>query len=284
MNKIILCIIVLSPLLSHCCFAEKIRIPVGVYSEHLAEFQRSLIGGHCPHPLRYPITDNQVLAEFLIFCEALKIGGLEPIFDFKVFPVYVRLLRELDSSSIAALAFGAWRRDLDEKRFYISSPIVPAGNFIKGIYVAPKNVFATNMNARAQIRALTAVTNASWDVDVEAIGCIGSRIVSARTYINMFRMIGVGRADFLLTTFPAGDDLEVELYGVKLRPIEGVKIIFKDSLHYAVSKNHANGKKIFSALEIGLTELIKDGTIHTVMERLGLINPRVSSWKNIGCD
>lgn len=284
MNKIIVCIIVLFPLLSHCCYAEKIRIPVGVYSEHLAEFQRSLVGGHCPHPLGYPITDNQVLAEFLLFCEALKIGGLEPSFDFKVFPVYGRLLRELDSSSIAALAFGAWRRDLDENRFYIASPIVSAGHFVKGIYVAPKSVFIADMDAPAQIRALTAVTNAGWDVDVEAISCIGSRIISARTYVNMFRMIGVGRADYLITTFPAGDNLEVELYGVKLRPIEGVKIVFKDSLHYAVSKKHADGKKIFSALEVGLSELKKDGTINALMERLGLFNPRISSWRNIGCE
>ncbi|QEY16996.1 MULTISPECIES: hypothetical protein [unclassified Cellvibrio] len=264
-------------------FAEKINISLGVYTEHLEAFQSVLSSGQCPDPRNYLVSDNQILTEFLILCEAIKLGGLEPKIEFKAFPVYVRLLRELDGSSIAALAFGGWRRDLDISRFYISPPIIPPNTFTKGFFVKPENQHALMANSREQLASLTAVTSAGWKVDVESISCVGSKMISARTYVNMFRMVGAGRADYLITTFPAGDDLNVDFYGVKLRPIHGVKIVFKDSLHFAVSKSHPDGAKIFAALELGMQQLIADGTIDYVLAKLGIINHNVTSWKDIGC-
>nr|WP_324259418.1 hypothetical protein [Cellvibrio fontiphilus] len=263
--------------------AEKIRISVGVYSEHLAAFERAVAQGNCPHPRDYPVSDNQVLAEFLMFCEALNLGGLEPDFEFKVFPAYARLLRELNDNSITALAFGGWRRDLDEERLYISTPIIPANTFSKGIFVLPTQEHVLDFPNRTQIASLTAVSNANWEGDVESISCIGSKMVSAHSYVNMFRMVKVGRADYLITTFPAGDKLDVTFHGVTLRPVHGVKVIFKDSLHYAINKNHLDAKKIFAALESGMDKLTRDGTIRQVMADLGIDNPKTSGWKNIGC-
>lgn len=268
---------------SSFCFAEKLHLPIGVYEEHYEVFKRALASGKCPSARDYPIENNQVLAEFLLFCEALELGGVAPEFELKPFPTYTRLLRQLDSPALAALGFGVWRRDLDDEHFYISSPIVPAGKFVKGIYALPFSEMTLSACSRDDVKQFTALTNAGWTVDEEAIKCIGSKIKNARTYMNMFPMIAAKRADYLITTFPAGQNLNITFYDVTLTPVVGVKVVLKDSLHFAINKKYAESEIIFNALEVGLKILNDNGTLKQINERLGLSNPLVDSWQNIGC-
>lgn len=266
------------------CYAEKMHLPVGVYEEHYETFQQAIVAGKCPSARNYPIEGNQVLAELLLFCEAVALGGLDVDIELKPFPAYTRLLRQLDSPSLAALGFGVWRRDLDEKHFYVSSPIIASGKFVKGVYVLPSNKQALGARSRDEVKQLIALTNPSWRVDEEAINCIGSKTKNARTYLNMFPMIAAKRADYLLTTFPAGQNLSITFYDVTLKPIAGVKVVLKDSLHFAINKNYDGGKKVYAALEAGLKVLNDNGTLKQIYERLGLSNPLVDTWKNIGCE
>jgi len=277
-------LVIILCLLARFSGAEKITVPVGVYDEHYEVFKRALASEKCPSAVSYPIEGNQVLAELLLLCEALELGGLEAELDLKPSFAYTRLLRQLDSPDLAVLGFGVWRRDLDPKRFYISSPISPSNKFVKGIYVLPSNKIAMQARSREDVKQLVALTNPSWSVDGEAIRCIGSKTRNARTYVNMFPMIGANRADYLLTTFPAGQNLNIKFYDVALSPIPGVKVVLNDTLHFAVNKNYPDGKKIFDALQRGLNMLNEKGALKYVHERLGLSNPVVDSWINIGCN
>lgn len=270
-------------LLSASCEADalqKIPIKLGVYSEHLSVLIANYREETCPTIFTVDVDKNEVLAEFLLLCEALNRGGIAPQFEFKAFPAYPRLLRELHAGKVDMLSFGVWESDVDVEFAIASTAIVPEYGFSKGLYTLPERASLLANNGPAN---LAGVTNINWVNDAESISCMGGKLVNAHSYINMFRMVAAGRADYLLITFPPGPDLRLNLFDVDLVPIPNMKVVFKDSLHFAISKASAKALVLRDALELGLAKMRVEGELEYYWSRMGFNNPLVTQWKNLGC-
>jgi hypothetical protein len=257
---------------------------VGMHEAEIKNVERALPStNRCPSVYEYPIADNQIVAEFLVLCQALRIGGLEPEFQFQTSPAYMRLLRDLKYGRFAILGFGVWQRDIDNDLLYSSIALLNAGEFSKGLYALPTNQKALAVTSVPALKNFTVVSNPSWSVDKEAIDCLGLGFISAPNHINMFRLVANKRADFLLKTFPNSDDLHQLQYGVDLVPLPQFKVVFNESLHFAINKKHPQGLVVFTALQKGLAVLQANGTLTYVYQQLGLINARTQHWNAIGC-
>ncbi len=263
--------------------SKKVIIPIGVYNEHLAPFQLALHEGQCPSVLEYPLDDNQVLVEFLILCEALQIGGLQPQFEFNKAPDYMRLVRSSGLSYIVMPGFAVWERDIDTALFYVSDPLLKPGEFSKGIYTTPANTTLLKIKSVEELRNYVVVSNSNWHHDKREIDCMGLKSINTLNPITMARMIEAGRGDFLLFPFHKAEDLSGRVGNIRLVPVPNMKVVFNDSLHFIVSKQHPQGLLVFQALQKGLKVLTTNGTVRNAYKRIGFFNPSVDSWQSYGC-
>lgn len=264
---------------------KKLLVPVGMYIEHLQNIKTALQKGECPSIYEYPFSgaDDQVIAEFLVLCEALKRGGIDPEFSLEGRPVYTRLIHDLAEHRYAMLGFAAWGNDANPDDFWVSEPVLKAGEFVKGIYGLPSNAALMAVKDESELIHFSAVSNPNWILDKHAIDCLGSDLHTAQTYLNMFRVVAAKRGDYLLISFPQNESLVQDLYGVKLVPLRGVKVVFNEPLQFYISKRHPLGELLYTSLNKGLRSLEKDGGLHYVYNRLGFFNPKVKDWAPLRC-
>ncbi len=265
---------------------EKTPLLIGVYENYRAEIQQAIKSGHCPKVRDYDFTEKQALGEFLLFCQALRIGGLDAELNAQGSPAYIRLVRELKNAHLSALGFAVWAHDVDEKHFYVTRPLLRAGDFVKGLYALPGNKKALAVTHKSQLKHFTVAANPNWFLDKATINCLGLQPVSAPNYVSMFRIVAAKRADFVLVTFPQTQDLTItdREAGISLVPVPHIKIVLREALHFVVSKSHPRGLEVFNALQKGLAVLEKDGTVAYVYETLGFFNPVIKDWDAIGCE
>lgn len=262
---------------------QPIEIKVGIYAPQLIEKSAPFQNGHCPDPYKTEFTNSKLLVDLVILCNALTLGGLEAKFNFQYTPDYLRIIRQAASAQIAMPAISVWKSDVNQEKFYITSPILNAGEFEKGIYTRPDHPALKDKLTPQKIAKLSMVTNANWAHDLAAIKCANFRMITGTTPYSMAKMVAAKRGDFLLLPFFKSPDLAGALGRVKLQPVPGVKIVFNGSQHFIVSKKHPQGKQIYAALEQGVQKLTQDGTIQYLYAKLGFFNTQTKGWENLGC-
>src|SRR5688500_16926559 len=72
--------------------SEAMTLPIGMYSTDFVPRPLSFSSGECPDVHKIELKNNQILAELLILCEALQLGGIKPKFDFKNIHDYLRII------------------------------------------------------------------------------------------------------------------------------------------------------------------------------------------------
>ncbi len=264
--------------------SKKLVLTIGVYDEHLESFKRAFASGQCPSVLEYPLEDSQPLTEFIILCEALSLGGIEPQFEFKNAPEYKRLLNSTGASFIVMPGFSIWKKDINKDLFYVSTPLLDVGEFSKGIYTVAANKNLLKVKNLSELRRYVVVSNSNWIHDKNEIDCMNLKFINAQTPINMAHMIMARRADFTLFPFFLSEDLSGFVADIRLVPVPGMKVAISDSLHFVVSKHHPQGQEVYRALQKGLSILTDNGTIHKAYLRLGFFNPDIKSWTTLGCE
>lgn len=260
-------------------------LPIGMYNSDFVPRPLMFGNDECPDVHQVPLKNNQILAELLLLCKALQLGGINSGFDFKNIPDYLRILNSAADATTVMPGFAIWRKDINPELFYISSPLLNDRDFVKGIYTVATHKKLLDVKKSEALKNFTVASNQNWVHDNTELACIQVKISTAAfNPFSMARMVAAGRADFLLFPFFNSPDLSGSLADIRLVPLPGFKVAFNDSLHFIVSKKHPRGQEVFDALQKGLEILHTDGTVHYAYEQLGFFNPTVNDWVKLGCE
>ena len=220
--------------------------------------------------------------ELLLLQQALHLGGLSEKLILRPENSYLRIIKLLRDGQVAISGAPKWLEDIDPYREHllISPAVVADGEFIVGLYTRPNHQRALGAQTRAAISQLSAASNNHWQADVRTLKALGIQKIYYTTYWEQIvRMVLAGRADFTLAPFQSNPDMKVQLENLELVPIPGIKVALSGSRHWAISKHHPLGERIFNALQKGIQQLHTQGTIQRAYEECGFFHPAVRDWE-----
>lgn len=266
-------------------FAQQIKIDVGVIlsSDVKTRFNKSTETTSCLDIKDYVYKGStRVYAEALLTCQALTIGGIDPIFKFHEYPNYGRALKELKKGSIHLLFSTVWLNQKNEN-LYVSQPLMHSGDFEKGIYTLEDNNALLKVTNVEQLKGFSAISNKEFLVDWQILSKLEIDIYSNPNWERLFKMLKAKRGDFILAEFSPEPDMSIITSGVKLIPVPMIKVTFNQSRHLFVNKHKENSEIIFEGLQSGLKILQAQGTIKKAYQSLGFYNEKTSHWLSLCC-
>lgn len=221
------------------------------------------------------------VVEFLLLQQALALGGHTQPLGLMSMPSSARLQREVRAAHAVCSATSYWREDFAaaEPELLFSQAVLAEGEFEVGLYTAPGNARALAARSLQDLRGLSFLSNRDWRVDWRTLEQLGiEKMVHAGNWDLMPRMVAGGRADVLLAPFQPSADLALEVGGVRLLPIPGLKIGMRGTRHYLVSARHPQGEALRTALDAGLAQLRRQGVLRRAYEQSGFINIATEHW------
>lgn len=237
-----------------------------------------------------PGNNHRIVAEMVIIARALHLGGMDATLKFLSVPNSRRETYEVAQGNavICSQQFnkGTFTTEEYENAAYMSSPITRFGEFRKGFYCLEDNTDLLKAKTLSDIRKTgPGIIGTHWKNDAEVLGAMGiTNIVRAPTFKCMVMMLKAGRAQWIPLAFSGEEDLSHTHFGVRLVPVPGLSFSLLESRHFMVSKNHPNGKKVFSALESGLKQLRDEGFIRKILTQACFFNKRTTRWKLLNED
>lgn len=263
---------------------EPLELFIGIYDAQVLPPAVAAKVSGCPNPREFNFDNNQILAELVLLCSALKAGGLNPQLALKSATDYLRIIINAGDGQTLMPGFVVWRQDINSELFYVSDPVLKKKEFTKGIYTSLNRKELLQVHDANALKQHSVAANPNWEHDNAEIKCLELKPVTGPfNPISMARMVVAERADFLLYPFFRTADLKGTLGDVKLEPVRGFKVAFNDSLHFIVSKKHPQGAVVYAALQKGLAKLHARGTVRYVYEQIGFFSPQVRNWQELGC-
>ena len=276
--------------------AEKVKIPIGTYHETYHSISELLIKEEgCPDITKYtPESKFLISAEFVVLCNALRLGGVEPDFTLTPYPISARMQIELEKGRLMLTSFPIWSRYLKDERLLASNPVVERGMYAKYIYTrfdhiktlsnALPKLKRTSLSPAKKIRnKYSVISNPNWHPDIEALGCLDIDIVTGKNYEDMFKVVNARGADFLLIHLATTTNHIFEIYDISLHLVPGYKVVFDDSLHFLISKAFKDSHKVQKALNHGIKVLEENGELKRIYKALGYYPEHTLNWVNLGC-
>lgn len=222
---------------------------------------------------------SRVVAELILLHQALRLGGCDRAVELQPVGDYKRMIAMVNQGRADMRGLSVWREDIAAAidGLLISSPVFRDGEYETGIYTHPDNQSALGSSTLLQLQNLSAVSNHNWTVDWRTLESLGlSYLYHSGSYQAMARMVFSRRADFMLSPFPAGDDLTIKLNTLTFKPIVGVKVALQGSRHWVANRRAA---KAFASLDKGLEILRQRGALKKAFTEAGVFHPQVASWK-----
>jgi len=286
-HKILRLVIFISSACAFSCIGQTLPIIVGVtkYQNIEQSFEKLLKDKTCDQ-VKFAELGNisRLLAEAILVCKALRIGGIEPEFIFNNYSVASRLLLQIQQDTpIEIMLDSAWLSNIKPKHVLISQALIRKGEFVKGIYTHKDNTQLLNINSLEGLTVFSATSSKNWKMDWDILQEMNIKTYSVVKYSQMLKMVMAKRVDFLLDEFSSRDDLSQLGDNIDLIPVPNIKISFNDSRHILVNKHKTNARLIYNALEKGLSALRQDGTIEEAYQKSGFINKRTKKWQSICC-
>lgn len=257
-------------------------VPIGLLPDIKRDYQLFL-AGRTPEEITYfggPHARRDV-AELILLQQALKLGGFKRPIIFVNEENYFRSIRNVVEGKTLSISGTIWLQDLDQVKesVFISPPIVRDGEFQVGIYTSPHNQLALGSKSLADLTQLRAVTSRQWKPDLQTLQTLGfHKIMYTPNWINMARMLNVGRVDITLAPFGMAPNLSIQVDGIELIPIPGIKMVIAGSRHWPISQKHPYGSEFSEALTKGVVSLREAGTIERAYRESGFFHPEVASW------
>lgn len=247
------------------------------------DYERFLRGRDL-HSLSYYGGDyaRRDVIELVLMLQALKLGGFDQPVVFADEENYFRSIRNLIDGKSLSIAGTLWQQDLipQQEKLYITAPVVKDGQFVVGLYTAPKNLSARSSTTLTALTQLSVVTSRQWQPDLQTLEQLGfKRIMFTPNWLNIARMLNAGRADLTLSPITNSADKSLKVEGIRLVPIEGVKIAIRGSRHWAASRKHPLGDAFYQALVKGMQQLQDQGTIERAYRECGFFHPDLKDWK-----
>lgn len=266
--------------------AENVSITVGVPVNwnRLEHYHAATKEKGCEQISNYALPGaSRGLSEMLLVCQALHLGGLNPVFEFKKFNTYARLLRQVTNGGVLLMMESAWQRDADPSKVFLSDPVLKMGEFEVGVFTVPRHLELLKVRSLEELRKFKAVSNKNWVVDWATLEFMQIEKFNSPTYPLMFKTVEARRADFMLEAFSNLPDMSQTTDGVTLVPVPNIKIGLKGSRHILVNKQLPNAKKVFNALQVGLKILSESGRITQAYQESGFLHKAVRDWRLLCC-
>mgnify|MGYP005991210421 FL=1 len=262
-------------------FASTIKI--AVFKDHYSTIYPYTLKNACPSIDSFQFDDNQMLAEYIIFCNALKLAGYQETLELVPYPISIRALQAIQKNDVLASSYGVWHNEIEKFKLQGSPNLLSNNQFSKGLYTT--QLLRDKLKGKLfEPAKYIAVANQNWQLDWTALSCSGLNLLHVDQYEQMFKILELGRADFVPLTFNAEPDMKRTVFGTSLYPIEGIKISFNDALSFAVNTKTEQGQLLYKALKQGLITLANQGKIEDIYQRLGITNSTVTDWRKLSCN
>lgn len=250
--------------------ADEVRVAAA--PEAIAAYHRLLSASQPATDVPYAGTPPEGV-QLLLLRQALLLGGdrrrLVPV----AAPTYRRMLALVADGHADLGGAVAWANDIDAdaSRLQASSALAGNGAIAVGIYAVRPEI--AERIRHGQWHDISAVGNRDHDADWMALQKLGlANVYDADSWPAMVRMVGAGRADFLLAPLPVGRDAAIRLDQVVLEPVPGACLPLDGSLHYVLSRSLA-GNLLRERLERGLAELRRTRVLPRAWIETGLVLP-----------
>ena len=249
----------------------------------LADYHRFL-GDRDPAGLSYYGGEHsrRDVVEVVLIIQALSLGGYKLNLSFLPVESYSRQLIEIKDGRAAIPLTSIWSSDAEllSEQTYLSSTLVKAEDFVAGFYVKSDNLKALSVKNRSQLAKLTAVSNPRWRRDWTVLSSLisESNLHGSVLWPSMVKMVEFGRVDFLLAPFQATADLSLSFEGVRLVPIQGLKVSLGEGRRLIFSKKHPKGQELHEAFEKGFAIMKRNGVIKQAYTESGFYNEAVKDW------
>ncbi|MBC3871957.1 sensor histidine kinase [Undibacterium flavidum] len=274
-TRIQLVLPLVAPIMSNNLF--KIGVPSDVLSDYYTFLgDRSVLeivefsGSHA----------RRDVVEVALFLRTLQLQLPQAKIELCAVDSYANGIDNLRAGLLSALGTSSWKTDLatHQAELIISDAILQEGESIVGIYTAPSNTLAHNCRSLDDFRPLRFVSNSDWSADWHTLKALGvEHCLDVKTWRQMVYMVSAGEVDALLSPFPVGEDLCIELDDCTLTPVPNLTIALHGSRHFAVAKN-PRGEMIADKVFPELCRLVNDGSIHRAMHECGFFNATTKDW------
>lgn len=196
---------------------------------------------------------------------------------------YERLLATVRDGDIDAIGTSAWRADLDtlgSASVSVSPALIRPGEFVVGVYTAPRNEAALRVRELGQLRGLRFVCNSAWSLDWTTLRKLGiTPTFDVKTWGQMVALVDAGRADAVLAPFqPSANAMELRFEGRTLVPIDGIAIALDGSRHLASSQRTPQGQWLAAKVFPAIATQAKNGSLRKAYEQCGFYTARIRSW------
>lgn len=269
---------------SGATYGENVSILVA--EDLLANYQRFTQGRdiHSITEFTHPLARRSV-TELILLQQALREGGFEQ-------PLVLSPIGAADSARAADLMYrqqhlmeaaSHWLSDLaqrnDRAGLLIGSALINSGEYQVGLYVRPHAPILSTFTVES-LSEMKSVTHRQWHQDRQALESLGLKeVYLTHDHQLMLKMVYSGRADFMLSSFRNSDDLSYFDGDFQLVPIPGVKVVFHDSRHWVINRQHPHAVAAQQALEQGVAGFRQTGYIHKAMTESGFFELRVANWQ-----
>ncbi|WP_096086760.1 hypothetical protein [Agaribacterium haliotis] len=250
-------------------------------AKHVVDAYKRLSKGKKCYEIQPKLNNNyhRGALEIALICKALALGGIKVEPELQARPNYARALKSVEQGQALMAAESIWSKDINREVLFYSRTVIPRNSFEKGLYVLEQHPALTNSESGADIYHLRGLTVQSWRLDWEALSAITQFPQSTIRYDARLNMLKAQRADFSPMSFSNNEDLHVNIDGNVLRPIDGVKIVLRESRRFVISAKYKNAQTIQKALNKGLTKLEKSGELNHYLRAMKIYNPATASWR-----
>lgn len=253
----------------------KVAVPLDVYNDYL-----TLVGDRDVLTIENYSGEGarRDTIEIIILQQALDHGGWSGEIEFTTIDSYNRLFAELESGRVDILGTSVWLRDTLDSTGLKTDPTIREGEYVVGFYIVEDRTDLINATL-SELQELVAVTNFAWESDMEVYKSLGIKnIVSSSDYEQQIIMMSEGRADFRMSSFKNNPEMSRVVAGIKLIPIQNIKIAFPGSSRTYLVTPGPKGEELLTAINKGLKYLHSKEIVRKAYTEGGFYNARVEDW------
>ncbi|GLX83370.1 hypothetical protein theurythT_28230 [Thalassotalea eurytherma] len=264
-------------------FSHATTIQVAVFQDHFDAINSFAKDQACPSQIPIQYEDNQMVAEYLILCNALAASGQNFRMSLVSVPVAERALQAIEQRKAHVTGFGLWQQQISKFDAKASLRLLDNNEFTKGLFTSQEKSKTLDFFKLKNRHDYIVALNKNWQHDWSELNCSGLTLKHIDQYEQMFKLVELGRVDLVPLTFNSKHDMQRTAFGIPLYPIKGIKFTINDSLHFAVNDKTPAGKALSKALDIGLQKLNQQTFISSVYNQLGVTNLEIQHWQDVGC-
>lgn len=256
-------------------------IRVAVFEDQVTLIQALAGPTMCRELEQIDVGENQMVFEYFLLCNLIKMSVPDAQFKLIGFPVVQRVVKALVDGYVDVSGFGVWFHESSSEFLLHSKPLLKKGEFSKGLYTTSEILTRYRQAGAPLLKSLIAVSNKNWTYDWQLLECSDLNVIHVDKYSQMFNVVKLGRADVLPLAFGGGNDLTRTEFGIKLYPLPGVKLVIPDASHYVFSKRSEYSLVVSTSLDASLDKMRENETLQGWYLKIGVVNPAVNKWATI---